>query len=127
AVRAEVVAHGHARVVERAELRDLHAGLAERAARGDANERVALEQHDVAIRGVGALHLDQTAGDFELSAGRLLVARRGGTGGRWWRRCRRLLVRNGRERRLRRWKLHDVVLCRGGLQTTERDVQRRRG
>src|SRR5205807_643103 len=77
-VRAEVIAHGRARVVERAELRDLHPRFAKCAARGDADERVALEEHDVAIRGVGTLHLDQSASDFELPTGRLLVALRRG-------------------------------------------------
>ena len=76
-VRADEIADGGAGVVDRSELRDLHAVLAERAPRRDADQRVALEEDDVAIRGVGRLDFDQSAGDFELAAmcGRLARSR----------------------------------------------------
>ena len=65
-VRADVVADRDARVVDRPELRDLHAIAPERAPGGHADQRAALEEDDIAIGGVGRLDFDQSAGDLEL-------------------------------------------------------------
>jgi hypothetical protein len=53
AVRSEEVRHRRADVFERAVLKDLRSFARERAPRGDADERVALEEHDVPERGLG--------------------------------------------------------------------------
>ena len=66
-VGADVITDSDAGIVDGSELLNLYAVLAEGAAGRDTDQRVLLEEDDVAIGGVGRFHIEQTASDFELA------------------------------------------------------------